>query len=129
MVDCAGTLGVDLRTRVKKKTQEGRSEGLDFGTSGVHAVGMAPTEMLKLRRQMAAAAGKKSTISLSLFMETCGLEVEEELSTLATRCWAEGVWTEKMVSRTMRSVDEAGSRGSNVETGERTRRSSHVRDP
>ena len=42
-----------------------------------------------------AAAGKKSTTSLSLFMEAYGLEVEEELSTMATQCWAEGVWTEK----------------------------------
>ena len=42
---------------------------------------------------MAAAAGKKSTTSMSLFMEAYGLEVEEELSTLATEYWAEGVWT------------------------------------
>ena len=43
---------------------------------------------------MAAAAGKKSTTSLSLFMETYGLEVEEELSAVATQYWAEGVvWT------------------------------------
>ena len=41
---------------------------------------------MKLRRQMAAAApGKKNTTSLSLFMEAYRLEVEEELSTLATR--------------------------------------------
>ena len=60
-----------------------------------HAVEMAPTERLKLRRQMAAAAGKKSTTSLSLFMEAYGLEVEEELSTMATQYWAEGVWTGK----------------------------------
>ena len=44
---------------------------------------------------MAAAAGKKSTTSLSLFMEAYGLEVEEELSTLATQSRAEGAWTEK----------------------------------
>ena len=44
---------------------------------------------------MAAAPGKKNTTSLSLFMEAYGLEVEEELSTLATQYWAEGVWTEK----------------------------------
>ena len=61
----------------------------------VHAVGMAPTERFKLRRQMAAAAGKKSTTSLSLFMEAFGLEVEEDLSTLATQYWAEGVWIGK----------------------------------
>ena len=53
-------------------------------TWGAHAVGMSPTEMLKLRRQMAAAAGKKSTTSLSLFMEAHGLEVEDEISTIAT---------------------------------------------
>ena len=44
---------------------------------------------------MAAATGKKSTASLSLFMEVHGLEVEEELSTLATQYWAEGVWIGK----------------------------------
>ena len=36
---------------------------------------------------MAAAARKKSTTSLSLFMEAYG--------TMATRYWAEGVWTGK----------------------------------
>ena len=43
----------------------------------------------------AAAAGKKSTTSLSFFMEAFGLEVEEDLSTLTTQYWAEGVWTGK----------------------------------
>ena len=38
---------------------------------------------------MPAAAGKKSTTFLSLFMETYGLEVEKELSTMATQYWAE----------------------------------------
>ena len=67
-------------------------------TRRVHAVGLAPTERLKLRRPMAAAAGKKSTTSRSLFMEACGLEVEEELSTLATQYWAEGAWRGKLAS-------------------------------
>ena len=44
---------------------------------------------------MAAAAGNKSTTSLSLFTEAFGLEVKEELSTLATQTWAEGVRTGK----------------------------------
>ena len=65
---------------------------------GAHAVGMSPTERLKLRRQMAVAAGKKSTTSLSLFMEAYGLEVEEELSTLATQYWAEGSLDWKLAS-------------------------------
>ena len=48
---------------------------------------------------MASAAGRKSAISpslsLSLFMEADSLEVKEELSTLATQCWAGRVWTGK----------------------------------
>ena len=55
---------------------------------GIHSVGMSPTERLKFRRQVAAAAGKKeSTTSLSFVMEAYGLEVEEELSTMATQYW------------------------------------------
>ena len=42
---------------------------------------------------MAAAAGKKSATSLSLFMETHGLEVKDELSTMAIQYWEEGAWT------------------------------------
>ena len=45
-------------------------------TWGAHAVEISPTERLKLRRQMAAAAGKNNT------------EVGEELSTMATQYWA-----------------------------------------
>ena len=63
-----------------------RADMMPARTWRVHAVGMAPTEKFKLRRQMAAAAGKKSTTSLSLFMEAYGFEVEEELSTMATQC-------------------------------------------
>ena len=52
-----------------------------------HAVGIAPTERLKLRRQMAAAsAGKKASVSLSLFMEVNNLEVEEAFSTNGHAC-------------------------------------------
>ena len=53
----------------------------------VHAQRMSPTERLKIRRQMAAAAGKKSITFHSLFMEAHGLEVEveEELSTIQVR--------------------------------------------
>ena len=44
---------------------------------------------LKLRRQMAAAAGKKESTSLSLFLEVSGFEEEQELCTVATQAWAE----------------------------------------
>ena len=64
-------------------------------TRGVHAVEIAPTERFKFRRQMVAAAGKKNTASLSLFKEAHGIEVEEELFTVATQYWTEGVWRGK----------------------------------
>ena len=55
---------------------------------------------------MAAAAGKKSTTSLSL-MDAYGLEVEEELSTLVTQYWAEvRIWNNVR----KRSLDKTGSR-------------------
>ena len=69
---------------------------------------------------MEASAGKKSTTTLSLFMEAFGLEVEEDLSTLATQCWAEEVWIGKWLHEQKRSLDETGSRSLNVETGERS---------
>ena len=81
-----------IKVGVKKVLRAGM---MSARTWGAHAVGMSPTERLKLRRQMAAAAGKKSTTSLSLFMEVYGLEVEDEISTIATQFWAEGVWTGK----------------------------------
>ena len=56
-------------------------------------MGIAPIERLKLRRNMTAAEHKnKQSVTLSLFMDVNGLEVEEELSTMATLCLAEGVW-------------------------------------
>ena len=76
---------------------------------------------------MAAAAGKKNTTSLSLFMEAYGLEVEERRafyhghSTLGRRSM-----DRKMELRAKRSLDETDSRGSNVETGEGTSTSSDV---
>ena len=82
--------------------------------------GIAPTERLKLRRQMAAAAGKKESVSLSLFLEVNDLEVEEELSTMATQARTEGVQK--------RNEEKADFRSSDLETSERTCRSCNVRD-
>ena len=56
------------------------------------AVDTSLPERLKLRRQIAAAAGKNESVSLSLFVEVHNFEVEEELSTMATVFWAAGVW-------------------------------------
>ena len=41
---------------------------------------------------MAASAGKKESVSFSLFMEVNNPEFEEDLTTMATLFWAEGVW-------------------------------------
>ena len=78
---------------------------------------------------MAAAAGKKSTASLSLFMETFGLEVEEELSTLATQYRAEGVWKGKWHHEQREAWMRQKTRSALMEAGKRTCRSSGVRDP
>ena len=72
----------------------------------VHAVGMSLAERFKLRRQMADAAGNKSATIFALFMGSYGLEVEEELSTMATQYWAEGVWRGKW----LHEQKEAGMR-------------------
>ena len=47
------------------------------------AVGISPTERLQLRRQMAAAAGKKESVSF-LFLQVNGLQVEKDVFTMAT---------------------------------------------
>ena len=60
-------------------------------------------KMLKLRVQMAFAAGKNESVSLSLFMEVSVLEAEEDLSTMSTLIWAEGV----MMSRWGRAQQKA----------------------
>ena len=51
----------------------------------------ARTKRLQLRRQVAATADKKGSVSLSPFMEVNNLELEEELSAMATLCgWENG---------------------------------------
>ena len=152
LADSVETLGVDLRTRVKKLgakdkarkrkckvrfsiikknkavqknyMKEGVKKLLRTGmmparTCGAHAVGMSPTEMLGLWGQMAAAAGKRRA---------------------QPRCpnpWRHMAWNghsvldgrstdRKMEPRAEGSLNEADSRGSNVETGKRTSRSSDV---
>ena len=99
MADSVETLGVDLRTRVKnlgaKEKTRRKKCNVRFWLTKKNKALQKSYMKFKLRRQMAAAASKKSTTSLSLFMEAFGLEVEEELSTMATQTWAEGVWMGK----------------------------------
>ena len=56
------------------------------------------------------------------------MEVEEDLSTMATLFWAEGAWMGRW-KRALENVEEADLRGADMETGERASTSSHVRDP
>ena len=80
-----------MKVEVKKLLRAGM---VPARTWRVHVVGMAPTERLKKQmKQMAAAAGKKSTTSLSFFMEASGLEVAEPTLWLLGR--AEGAWIGK----------------------------------
>ena len=74
-----------MKVVVKKLLRAGM---MPARTWRARVVGMSPTERLKVRRQMAAAVGKKSATSVSLFVEVYGLEVEEEFSTMASQCWA-----------------------------------------
>ena len=62
---------------------------------------------------MAAAARTKSTTSFSLFMEAYGFEVEEEVSTMATQYWEEGVWTGKWSHELDEAWIRAGSKHGN----------------
>ena len=89
-----------MKVGVKKLLRAGM---VPARTWGVHAVGMAPTEKYNLMRLMAVAAGNKNTTSLSLFMEAYGLEVEEDLSTLATQHWAEGYGLENGIMNRKKS--------------------------
>ena len=69
---------------------------------------MDTTEIFKFGEQMAAATGdKKRTTLLSLFMEVLGLEVEEELSTMAPQTLAEEVWVGKWSTEQTEAWDEA----------------------
>ena len=93
-------------------------------------MGIVPTERLKLRRQMATAAGKQETVSLLLFfLEESNPEVEEELSTMATLAWSEGVCLGRWEERATEGLDETDLRSVDMEASERTCRSCRVRDP
>ena len=64
-----------------------------------------------MRRQIVAAAGKKESVSLSLFMELNSQEVEEDLSTMATLSWTEGVGVGKWKKSNRRGGGSSQVRG------------------
>ena len=150
MADSVETLGVDLRTRVKKLgtkekarrkkckvrfsiIKKNKAFGKNYKKVGVkklpragmmpartwraHAVGMPPTERLEMWRQMAAGSWQRRV------QPRCPCSWRLMALKWKTRSLK---WSEL---RAERSLDEADSRGSNVETGKRTSRSSDVRNP
>ena len=85
------------------------------------AVGIAPAEGLKLRRM--AAAGKKESVSSSLFMDVNNLEVEEDSATMATLLWGGSCVDGNMEQGAAEGVKEADLRSTDMETRERARSS------
>ena len=70
---------------------------------------------------MAAAAGKKESVSLSLFLEADDLEVWGKLSTMATLFWAEGVCMGRWRREHQKACRKQFSESKDVETGETCR--------
>ena len=81
----------------------------------VHAVEMAPTGEVGIEETDCSGSRQEEHDVVVPCHGSMGrrLEVEEELSTLATQCWAEGVWT-----GIWHHEQETNSRSSDVETGE-----------
>ena len=67
---------------------------------------------------MAAAAGIKESVSLSLSLEVNDFEVEEEVSNMGHASLGRRNLNRKMVQRAQRSLEEADLRGSDVEATE-----------
>ena len=78
---------------------------------------------------MAAAASKKSTTSLSLFMGSIWSGSRGGALYFGHPVLGRRSLDGEIVPRTKRSVDEASSRGSIMEAGKRSCRSSDVRGP
>ena len=143
LADGVETLGVDQRTKVKrlgakqkarrkkcsvrfsflKENKSFQKNCMKVGVKKMLRGGMK-LERFKLRRQMAAAAGKKE-YDLPVFVHgnirprSGRRALHHGYSVLGRRSM-----DKKMELRAKRSLDEADSRGSNVEASERARRSS-----
>ena len=90
----------DLKGRTRKVL---RTRQIPARAWRAQALGSAPTERLKVRRQT-AAAGKNDRASLTLSLAVNHLDVEEELATMTAWLWAEwGLFAEEAA----RSVEVA----------------------
>ena len=113
--------------RVKKFASCGHDASNDLESPC--SVDVSHGEVQNKKTDGSCCSNQEVRLSLSLFMEAYGFEVEEELSTMATQYWAEGVWTGTWRHETKRRVEGANSTSADVEPGERTCRSGDVRNP
>ena len=95
-----------MKVGVKKLLRAGM---VPARTWGVHAVGIASTERPKWRRQIAAAAGKKNTTSLSLPMEAFGLSIWRRALCCGLPDLGRRGMDRKMAHGTKRSMAESDS--------------------
>ena len=107
MADSVETLGVELRTRVKRtgakrKSKKKKVQGETFAHHGVKKLLRMGLQCELPNRKVkhegtdgSSSSRQEESTSLSFFMVVYGLEVDEELSTMATQAWAEGVWSVK----------------------------------
>ena len=114
----------------KKLHEDWSEEGIENGLSpcesvGGQAVGIVPSDKAEIEEADGSGSRQEESVSLSLFLEVKNLEVEGELSTMATLPWAEGAWLGKW-ERANDCVEEADFRSADMETGERACRSSSV---
>ena len=112
-----------MKVGVKKLSRAGV---MPARTWGAHAVEMFQTERLKLRGQMAAAPGKKEYDFIVLVHGDIRPRGGRRAAHYGYSVLGGRSMDKKMESRAKRSLDEADSGGSNVETGERACRSSDV---
>ena len=96
----------------------------------MHAVGLAPYRKIEIEEADGSSSGQKEyELRCICSRKHLVLEVEEELSTCGHLYRAEGACIGKWHDEQKRSLDDTGSRSSDVETGDRTCRGSDVRDP
>ena len=109
-----------MRTGMRKLSRTGLVPARAWGGQ---AVGIAPTERLKLGRQIAAAAGAKESVG----RKQCGSG--RRIVHDGHAAWAGRNVDGKMGKGAEGGMEKAKFRGAHVEASERTCRSCYVRDP
>ena len=78
------------------------------------ALGIPPSQRLRLRRQIAMVVGNRASVSPSRYLQVNDLKMEPELSFIATQFSAEDVWMNRWRNEQQdawgRQIFEAGER-------------------